>query len=46
MQTFTGTPEIDILPRRLMDRKKAEDFSAIIKEMGQVEDVLDRKSVV
>ena len=42
MQSFTGTPDIDILPRRLMDRKKADDFAAIIKEMGQVEDVFTK----
>jgi methyl coenzyme M reductase subunit D len=42
LPTFTGTPDIDILPRRLMDRKKAEDFSAIIREMDQVEDVLTK----
>jgi methyl coenzyme M reductase subunit D len=42
LPTFTGTPDIDILPRRLMDRKKAEDFSAIIREMEDVEEVLTK----
>jgi methyl coenzyme M reductase subunit D len=42
MQTYTGTPDIDILPRRLMGRKKAEDFTIIIKEMDQVEDVFTK----
>ncbi len=42
MPTFTGTPDIDILPRRLMDRKKAEDLSAIVREIGEVEEVLTK----
>jgi len=42
LPAFTGTPDIDILPRRLMDRKKAEDLSAIIREMEGVEDVLTK----
>lgn len=39
MQSFTGTPDIDIMPKRLMNRKKAEDLCAIIREMEQVEEV-------
>jgi hypothetical protein len=39
MQTYTGTPDIDIMPKRLMERKKAEDFSAIVREIPQVEEV-------
>lgn len=39
MQHYTGTPDIDILPRRLMNRKKAEDLCAIAREMEQVEEV-------
>lgn len=42
MPTFTGTPDIDILPRRLMDRKKAEDLSAIVREIAEVEEVLTK----
>lgn len=42
MPTFTGTPDIDILPRRLIDGKKAEDLATIIREMGEVEEVLTK----
>lgn len=42
MQSFTGTPDIDILPKRLMDRKKADDFTTIIKEIDQVEEVFTK----
>lgn len=42
MPTFSGTPDVDIMPRRLLDRKKAEDLSAIIREAEEVEDVLTK----
>jgi methyl coenzyme M reductase subunit D len=43
MPAFTGKPDIEIMPERLMDRKKADDFIAIIKEMDHVSDVEIRK---
>ncbi|MEM2128291.1 MAG: methyl-coenzyme M reductase operon protein D [Candidatus Methanomethylicaceae archaeon] len=33
-------PEIEILPRRLMPSKKAEDFAALLKYTGMVSEVL------
>jgi methyl coenzyme M reductase subunit D len=42
LPTFTGTPDIDILPRRLIDRKRAEDLSTIIRDMEEVEEVLTK----
>jgi len=35
-------PDIDIMPRRLIDPKKAEDLSAIVRELDQVDDVLTK----
>ncbi len=33
-------PEIEILPRRLMPSKKAEDFAALLKDTGMISEVL------
>jgi methyl coenzyme M reductase subunit D len=33
-------PEIEILPRRLMSSKKAEDFAALLKDTGMISEVL------
>jgi len=33
-------PEIEIMPRRLMPREKAEDFASLLKETGMILDVL------
>jgi len=43
MPTFTGKPDIEIMPERLMDKKKADDLIAIIKGMDHVSDVGIRK---
>ncbi|MGC8935824.1 MAG: methyl-coenzyme M reductase operon protein D [Candidatus Methanomethylicaceae archaeon] len=33
-------PEIEILPRRLMPSKKAEDFASLLKDTGMISEVL------
>jgi methyl coenzyme M reductase subunit D len=39
MPDYSGTPDIDIMPRRLMEQKKSDDFVRIVKEMEEVSDV-------
>lgn len=39
MPDYSGTPDIDIMPRRLMEQKKSDEFVQIIKDMNEVSDV-------
>jgi methyl coenzyme M reductase subunit D len=43
MPTFTGKPDIEIMPERLMEKKKADELIAIIKGINYVSDVDTRK---
>ncbi len=36
-------PEIEIMPRRLMPSKKAEDFANLLKDIGMILEVLFQK---
>jgi methyl coenzyme M reductase subunit D len=43
MPNFSGTPDIEIMPERLMDKKKADDLIVIMKDINHVLDVETRK---
>jgi methyl coenzyme M reductase subunit D len=43
MPNFSGTPDIEIMPERLMNREKADDIIAMIRNIDHVSDVDTRK---
>jgi methyl coenzyme M reductase subunit D len=43
MSDFSRTPEIEIMPQRLMEKNKADDVVVMIKNINQILDVETRK---